>query len=177
MTNPPFTEVSGRAFTGQLPGGQSPIHGSLGIPVATWERQQSVNQASCEGVRGEGQKGGSRGALAIRMPGGGCQMGCHNSDRQAAVRPEMERGERPAGCQTPDVVLNNDGDKADLFRRCLDLRQGPHQRKALGVDACKPPRAWLQAKHDDGQKFLHFDAGEHPQLGKSRDGQPSVQVR
>lgn len=175
MTNAPLTEVSGRSFTGQLPEGHSPIHGSLGIPVATWERQQSVNQASCEGVRGEGQKG-SRGALAIRMPGGGCQMGCHNSDRQAAVRPEMEREERPAGCQTLGVALNNDGDKADLFRwgrGCLDLRQGPHQRKALGVDACKPPRA----KHDDGQIFFHFDAGGHPQLGKSRDGQPSVQVR
>lgn len=52
MTNAPLTEVSGRSFTGQLPGGHSPIHGSLGIPVATWERQQSVNQASCEGVRG-----------------------------------------------------------------------------------------------------------------------------
>jgi len=43
-------------------------------------------------------------------------MECHNSD-EAAVRPEtgtLWRG-RPTGCQTPSVVLNKDGDEAQLF--------------------------------------------------------------
>lgn len=50
-----------------------------------------------------GAEGGSRGALAIRMPGGGCQMGCHNSDRQAAVRPEMEREDGQQDARHPPL--------------------------------------------------------------------------
>lgn len=49
MTNAPLTEVSGRSFTGQLPGGHSPIHGSSGIPVATWEKAAVCQPGGHEG--------------------------------------------------------------------------------------------------------------------------------